>query len=273
MGDRRKKKVYPAQRRRLWESSTPQEERVRKKGIKTILVVGVLILVLARSFPLRAQVPLGEGFYLTSGLVDMARTDGLGPREWEIRISVSHSDLGEPFSFPATTNEDIAVGFGATQWLELELIFANLLGDWVGRFQARIMEETSSRPALSLGGLVRTSPRDYTLYLVGGKRGLDFPLLGRGNIYAGVGGIIDTETEDEPGQVRDKMQGFFLGWEKEFPRWNLMLEWDGRDANLGASYRLWRGLRLSLAAVKLEGLWQEGERIGVAVGIEFSSGR
>ena len=250
----------------------PSEERIKKKWIETVLVVGVLILVLASSFPLRGQVPLGEGFYLTSGLVDIARTDGLGPREWEIRVSIFHDDLSKPYSFPTTSNEDIAVGFGLTEWLELELIFADLFWGWIGRFQARIMEETSSRPGLSLCGLVRTAPRDFTLYLVGGKRGLNLPLLGRSNIYAGVGGIIDTETEDEPGQVRDKMQGFFLGWGKELSRWNLILEWDGRDANLGISYKLYRGIRLNLAAVKLEDLWN-GDRVGMAIGVEFSSGR
>lgn len=243
---------------------------MRAKLIGLILVAGLLAAV-----PVSAG-PLGEGFYFTSGLIDTPKTNLLPPRGWAIQASGFYDRWEEPVKIAipgGNINKDISVGIGITEWLEAGVIMM-MADKYAGQVQLRLLEETPHRPTLSLGALARLDKVDSIFYLVAGKHNVSLPLLGRADLYGGAGGIIDSEVPVADGEVRDKLQGLFLGIEKthQFRGWKrpltLMMESDGKNINLGLSYEVSRGLKVNAAVVKVENFFDD-EDVGVALTVQL----
>lgn len=96
---------------------------------------------------------LGEGFYFSSGLVDTPRTNLVGPRSWVVYASGFYDAWGE------------APSIGAGENINKDI---------------------------SLGTLRRLDKVDSIFYLVAGKHDVSLFLLGKGNFYGGIGGLIDS---------------------------------------------------------------------------------
>lgn len=243
---------------------------MRAKLIGVVLALGLLAAA-----P-EAPGKLGEGFYFTSGLIDTPRTNLLGPRSWVIYASGFYDAWGEAPSIGAGKNvdNDLSLGVGLTEWLEVGVTAMTLTGEYSGQVQLRLLEETPHRPALSLGTLRRLDKVDSIFYLVAGKHGVSLPLLGKSNLYGGIGGLMDSEVPSGPGEIGDKLQGIFLGIEKiHRPRkWKrpltLMIESDAENINLGLSYELFRGWRANVAVVKVEKFFDDGD-VGVVLAVQL----
>jgi len=223
--------------------------------------------------------PLGEGFYFTSGLINTPKTNHLGSRSWVIGASGFYDKWEEPIEIRipgGNINKDFSVAFGITEWLEAGAILMETPDEYAGQIQLRLLKETPHRPAVSLGTLTRIDKVDSIFYLVAGKHNVSLPLLGKANLYGGIGGLIDSEVPAGAGQVRDKLQGIFLGIEKmhQLRGWKrpliLMMESDAKNINLGLSYEfeLFGGLRLNAAIVKVEKLFNGGD-VGVVLAAEL----
>jgi len=244
---------------------------MKKAWIGLLLIALLLIAVPA------AAGPLGEGFYFTSGLVDIPRTDLLEPRGWQVRVAGFYDRWGEPLDIKVTggnVNKDLSLSLGITPWLQAGIIMM-ATDEYAGQMQLRLFEETPHHPALCLGALARLDKSDTISYLVAGKHNLSFPLLGKANLYGGVGALLSSEVPSGPGEIRDKLQGIFMGIEKTHrPRgWKrpltLMIESDAKDINIGLSYELFRGLRLNGAITNVENFFGEGDP-GVALVVQLS---
>lgn len=242
------------------------------------VIIGVLGVALLAAPP-AATGPLGEGFYFTSGLINTPKTNHLGPRSWVICASGFYDEWEEPLQIAVVGGniyKDFSVGFGITEWLEAGAILMETPDKYAGQIQLRLLKETPQRPAVSLGTLTRIDKVDSIFYLVAGKHNVSLPLLGKANLYGGIGGIIDSEVPAGAGQVRDKLQGIFLGIEKihQLRGWKrpitLMMESDAKNINLGLSYEfeLFGGLRLNAAIVKVEKFFDDGD-VGVVLAAEL----
>ncbi|TET12840.1 hypothetical protein E3J84_00920 [Candidatus Aerophobetes bacterium] len=241
------------------------------------VIIGVLGVALLAAPPAAAG-PLGEGFYFTSGLINTPKTNHLGPRTWVIGASGFYDKWEEPLQIAVVggnINKDVSVGFGLKEWLEAGVIMM-MTDKYAGQIQLRVLKETPHRPAVSLGTLTRLDKVDSIFYLVAGKHNVSLPLLGKANLYGGIGGIIDSEVPPGAGEVRDKLQGIFLGIEKmhQLRGWRrpltLMMESDAKNINLGLSYEfeLFGGLRLNAAIVKVEKVFNDGD-VGVVLAAEL----
>jgi len=209
-------------------------------------------------------------------LIDIPTTDLLGPRDWEVRVGGFYDRWEESPDIRVTggnVNKDLSLSLGITPWLQVGAIMM-MVDKYAGQIQLRLFKETPDRPALCLGILARLDKVDSISYLVAGKHNLSLPLLGKANLYGGVGVLIDSEVPSGPGEIRDKLQGIFLGIEKiHRPRgWKrpltLMIESDSKNINLGLSYELFRGLRLNVAVVKMEEFFNNGDA-GVVLAVEL----
>ncbi len=223
---------------------------------------------------------LGGGFYFTSGLIGVPKTDLLGPGGWKVGVAGFYDRWGESpdIGFPGgNINKDVFLSLGLTSWLQVGVIVMETPDIYAGQLQLRLLEETRSRPALCLGVLARLDKVDSIAYLVVGKHNFSLPLLGETNLYGGVGFLLDSEVPPGLGgevQVRDKLQGIFLGIEKihtpegwERPL-TFMAEYDAKNINFGLSYEIFRGVRLNAAVVKVEKFFGEGNA-GVVLAVEL----
>ncbi len=234
----------------------------------------VLVVGLLASVPATAG-PLGEGFYFSSGIIDIPKTNLLSFKNWKVTASGSYDRWGEKATFDmpgGTVNEDFSIGVGLTEWLQVGVMRMNL-ESYAGELQLRLLKETPNFPALCLGTLARFDKRDSIFYLVAGKHNLPFPLLGETNLFGGVGALIDSEVPPGTGQIRDKLRGLFVGIEKVYwpKKWKkpitFMLEYDGQDINLGFSYELIKRIKANFALTNVGGLF--GERgVGIILAVE-----
>lgn len=243
---------------------------MRAKLIGMVLVVGLLA-----SVPVTAG-PLGEGFYFSSGLINIPKTNFLGPRSWMISVSGFYDRWGEPPEIAiggGNVNKDVSLGIGITEWLEVGVIMMTT-DKYAGQIQLRLLRETPHSPTLSLGALARLDKVDSIFYLVAGKHNVSLPLLGKSSLYGGIGGIINSEVPAGAGQIRDKLQGIFLGIKKTHrPQgWKrpltLTIESDTKNINLGLSYELFRGLRVNVAVVKAQKFF-DGGNVGVVLAVQL----
>jgi len=147
--------------------------------------------------------------------------------------------------------------------------------EYAAQMQLRLFEETTDHPGLCLGALARLDKSDTISYLVAGKHDLCLPLLGKANLYGGVGALLSSEVSPGSGEIRDKLRGIFMGIEKthRLRGWKkpltLMIEGDAKNINLGLSYELCRGLRLNGAIVKVEKFFGDGDP-GVVLAVQLS---
>lgn len=237
------------------------------------LVVLILVGLLASS-PAAAG-PLGEGYYFTSRIIDTPKTNFLGPRSWVICASAFYDQWGEPPEIAVgegNIHKDVSLGLGLTEWFEVGAIMMST-DTYAGELKLRLFKETARRPSLSLGTLARFDKVDSVFYLVAGKHNMSVPLLGKTNLYGGVGGLLNSEVPSERGQIRNKLQGLFLGIEKVYlpKRWKrpvtFMLEHDQQEINLGFSYEFLKRVRADFALTNVEGLFGDGDT-GIILGVE-----
>lgn len=242
---------------------------MRAKLIGLILVLGLLVAVP----PGAGQ--LGDGFYFTSSLINTPKTNLLGPRSWVIRASASYEVPSEGLWLGGggTLSEDVSLGLGLREWLEAGLIIMGMTGEYGGQIQLRLLKETPRRPAVSLGTVTRLDEAESVFYLVAGKHNVSLPLLGKANVYGGVGANGDSEVPAGATGVSERLQGIFLGIEKMHRpgRWkrplSVMMESDAENINLGLSYELLRGWRVNAAVVKVEKLFGDGD-VGVVLALQ-----
>jgi len=170
-------------------------------------------------------------------------------------------------------NKHVSLGIGITEWLEVGVIMM-ATDKYAGQIQLRLLRETPRSPTLSLGALARLDKVDSIFYLVAGKHNVSLPLLGKSDVYGGIGGIINSEVPAGAGQIRDKLQGIFLGIKKTHrPQgWKrpltLTIESDTKNINVGLSYELFRGLRVNAAVVKAQKFFDDGN-VGVVLAVQL----
>lgn len=230
---------------------------MRGKLIGIVLAVGLLATVPATAGH------LGPGFYFTSCGINTPETNHLGPGSWVIRASVFYDRWGETpvIGFPGgNVGKDLTLGYGFTEWLEAGVIVFGM-EEYIGEIELRLLKETPRRPALSVGVLARLDKADSIFYLVAGKHNLALPLLGKSAVHIGVGGLIAKEAEH--GECCDKLQGIFAsidkvywpqGWKRPL---TFRIESDTKDINLGLSYELFKGLKVSAALGNVGGLFND----------------
>jgi len=122
--------------------------------------------------------------------------------------------------------------------------------------------------------------QNFSAYLVLTKN-LDFSAGMPLSIHVGygIGRFLQGKSSDSDG-ISNPFRGLFVGFDYHPVRnFSMMLEWDGRDANLGATYTLNRNVRFSGAVAEIEQLAISNrdqsdvmQNVKISLGVEITLG-